>query len=225
MKLNTYKNYRTCPICNRTLPFSREFFKRTNKKGQESLHLICRECEDKTALESEWKDNKLLCHYCKQYKPIECFSANGGNSTTRNNRRSICNECNTKRQKYHDLSLSSEEKLKKCLRFRFLGAKDRARRNNLEFNLTLDYIIYLWNQQKGKCALSNINMTYTLKEGRTPTNVSIDKIDRTKGYTMDNIQLVCMSCNQMKNDLSEEELYNFCKAIVNKYENKNNKST
>lgn len=65
-------------------------------------------------------------------------------------------------------------------------------------------------------------MTYELRVGRTPTNVSIDKIDHTKGYTMDNIQLVCMACNQIKNDLSNEEMYKFCKAIVNKYEDKNN---
>ena len=65
-------------------------------------------------------------------------------------------------------------------------------------------------------------MTYELRVGRTPTTVSIDKIDHTKGYTMDNIQLVCMACNQIKNDLSNEEMYKFCKAIVNKYEDKNN---
>ena len=68
-------------------------------------------------------------------------------------------------------------------------------------------------------------MTYLLKEGRIPTNISIDKIDRTKGYTIGNIQLVCMACNQIKSDLTEEEMYNFCKKIVEIYENKNNKNT
>ena len=225
MKLNTYKNYRTCPICGRNLPFSRKFFKRVNRKGQESLHLVCRECEDKKALEEEWKDGKLLCHYCGEYKPIECFSPNGGGSSIRNNRRSICNECNSKRQRYHDLSLSDDKKLDKCLRFRFLGARSRALNSNIEFNITFEYIKELWNEQKGICALSNVPMTYLLREGRTPTNVSIDKIDRTKGYIKDNIQLVCMACNQIKSDLTEEEMYNFCKKIVKTYENKNNKST
>ena len=222
MKLNTYKNYRTCPICERTLPFNRKFFKRVNKKGQESLHLVCRECEDRIAKEQEWKEGKLLCHYCGEYKDENYFSANGGGSSIRNYRRNICNDCCNKRQKLHDLSLSDDKKLKKCLNFRFLGARDRAKQQNLEFNITLDYLLYLWNYQKGKCALSDIDMTYELRVGRTPTNVSIDKIDHTKGYTMDNIQLVCMACNQIKNDLSNEEMYKFCKAIVNKYEDKNN---
>ena len=225
MKLNTYKNYRICPICGRNLPFSRKFFKRVNRKGQESLHLICRECEDKMTLEEEWKDGKLLCHYCGEYKPIECFSPNGGRNSIRNNRRNICNECNSKRQRYHDLSLSDDKKLDKCLRFRFLGARSRALNSNIEFNITFEYIKELWNKQKGICALSNTPMTYLLKEGRTPTNVSIDKIDRTKGYIKDNIQLVCMACNQIKSDLTEQEMYNFCKKIVKTYENKNNKNT
>ena len=225
MKLNTYKNYRTCPICGRNLPFSRKFFKRVNRKGQESLHLVCRECEDKKALEEEWKDGKLLCHYCGEYKPVECFSPNGGGSSIRNNRRSICNECNSKRQRYHDLSLSDNKKLDKCLRFRFLGARSRALNSNIEFNITFEYIKELWNEQKGICALSNVPMTYLLREGRTPTTVSIDKIDRIKGYIKGNIQLVCMACNQIKSDLTEEEMYNFCKKIVKTYENKNNKNT
>ena len=225
MKLNTYKNYRTCPICGKNLPFSRKFFKRVNKRGQESLHLVCRECEDKMALEEEWKDGKLLCHYCGEYKSVECFSPNGGGSSIRNNRRNICHECYSKRQRHHDLSLPDDKKLNKCLRLRFLGARRRALNSNIEFNITFEYIKELWNEQKGICALSNVPMTYLLKEGRTPTNISIDKIDRTKGYIKGNIQLVCMACNQIKSDLTEEEMYNFCKKIVKTYENKNNQNT
>lgn len=41
---------------------------------------------------------------------------------------------------------------------------------------------------------------------------------------MGNIQLVCMACNQIKSDLSESEMYNFCKNIVEVYENKNIKN-
>ena len=62
-------------------------------------------------------------------------------------------------------------------------------------------------------------MTTVLYDGRIPTNVSLDRIDTKKGYTMDNVQLVCMACNQMKNDLSMDELYSFCKNIVSVYEN------
>ena len=46
---------------------------------------------------------------------------------------------------------------------------------------------YFPSDEEIQTALSDIDMTYELRVGRTPTNVSIDKIDHTKGYTMDNI--------------------------------------
>jgi hypothetical protein len=61
--------------------------------------------------------------------------------------------------------------------------------------LTLEYLEELWKEQEGLCALSGIKMTFELKRGRTHTNLSIDKIDRNKGYIIGNIQLVCMACN------------------------------
>lgn len=57
-------------------------------------------------------------------------------------------------------------------------------------------------------------MTYALDNGRTFTNVSIDRINSNLGYKKDNIQLVCMAVNQMKSDLSIQELYMFCEAIL-----------
>jgi hypothetical protein len=123
------------------------------------------------------------------------------------------------------LSLEGEAKLKKCLRHRLLGARDRAIKQNISFSLDLESIIDLWYAQNGMCALSGLPMTFELKQGRVPTNVSIDKIDRTLGYIKGNIQLVCMACNQIKSDLTDAEMYNFCKNIVKNYENKNNIST
>ena len=58
-------------------------------------------------------------------------------------------------------------------------------------------------------------MTYKFYEGRVNSNLSIDRIDSTKGYSKDNVQLVCMAANQMKNDLSMEELTSLCSMILN----------
>ena len=222
MKLNEYKNYRTCPCCGKTLPLTRDNFKRLVTQGKEAFHINCKSCEDKQRYEREWKDGKLLCHCCGEYKNIEEYTANGEANPIRNNRRSICRKCSTYRQKIINRSLPDDRKLSKCLRWRWLSARDRSRYNNLDFNLTVEYLNELWIKQGGKCALSGIEMTFELQNGRTPTNVSIDKIDRTKGYIIGNIQLVCMACNQMKSDLSEKEMYHFCKKVVEYYESKNN---
>lgn len=53
----------------------------------------------------------------------------------------------------------------------------------------------------------------TYEDGRIPTNVSVDRIDSKKGYTRDNVQLVCMAINQMKSDLDNNTFYNLCKAV------------
>jgi hypothetical protein len=52
------------------------------------------------------------------------------------------------------------------------------------------------------------------------TNISIDQINPNAGYIEDNIQLVCMAINQMKSDMSLEELYMFSEALI-KNKNKN----
>jgi hypothetical protein len=72
----------------------------------------------------------------------------------------------------------------------------------------------LWNKQNGICALSGIPMTYCFDSGRVPTNVSVDRIDSTLGYIRGNTQLVCMAVNQMKSDLTIEQLKYFCKSIL-----------
>lgn len=176
----------------------------------------------KYPIEEQIKDGKLLCYKCLQYKPADEFDDNSSNwFRLCKDRR--CKEC--KRKQYEKRLIQNRWKsdVHDVLRSRFYGARDRARRKNLEFDITLDYLMYLWNKQQGKCALSGIKMTTVLYDGRIPTNVSLDRIDTKKGYTMDNVQLVCMAVNQMKNDLSINELYSFCKNIVSVYESKNAK--
>lgn len=165
----------------------------------------------------------LFCYCCKQYKPVGEFDFNPAR-WFRDNKDYRCKSC--KREQYLKRKAISRGKqdLDRMLLERWHGAKDRAISQNLEFNITTDYLRYLWNKQEGKCALSNLDMTFIFNSGRISTNISIDKIVPSKGYTMGNIQLVCMACNQIKSDLSESEMYNFCKNIVEVYENKNIKN-
>lgn len=52
-------------------------------------------------------------------------------------------------------------------------------------------------------------------DGRTNTNVSIDRIDSSKGYTKDNIWLICSAVNFMKSNLNLEEFKQYCQAVIN----------
>lgn len=159
------------------------------------------------------EDGNLLCHSCKQYKPLDCFDKNI-DKWFRAEKDSRCKEC--KRNAY----LRRKEKnrgskdLNRLLYERFHGLKDRARKKDIQCNIDLQYLHELQNTQKGLCALSGIPMTYYFDSGRVPTNVSVDRINSNLGYIKGNLQLVCMAVNQMKSDLTIEQLKYFCKSIL-----------
>lgn len=219
-----YKEYRICPECQQQFPLTRNYYRRMILVGgKEAFHKMCKSCENEVKRNKEWHDGKLLCHDCGEYKDISNF----GKKTDlkiRDGHNSFCNSCRVKRRKVIEPTKSNELKLQQTLLQRYHGAKERSVKQGLAFDLTLDYLLLLWKQQEGICALSGIPMTFDRYQGRIPTNVSIDKIDRDKGYTIGNIQLVCMACNQIKSDWSEEVMYNICKKIVKQYESKNKKS-
>ena len=50
--------------------------------------------------------------------------------------------------------------------------------------------------------------------------MSIDRINPDEGYTLENTQIVCMAVNQMKSDLTMDELLLFCKYIIKNNEYK-----
>jgi hypothetical protein len=68
-------------------------------------------------------------------------------------------------------------------------------------------------QQKGLCAISGLPMTHDRSQGKTRTNISIDRIDSNKGYEIENVQLVCHIVNTIKSDMTMEELYFWTESI------------
>jgi hypothetical protein len=88
-------------------------------------------------------------------------------------------------------------------------------RGKYEVAVTHEELALIWDKQSGLCAISGVPMTYTKGAGRVPTNLSIDRIDSSLGYTLDNIQLVCYQANLMKSELSIEQLKFWCERILN----------
>lgn len=78
----------------------------------------------------------------------------------------------------------------------------------------------LWIKQNGKCAVSGLSMT-TGNDVFNMTKISLDRIDSTKGYDIDNIRLVCWWVNLAKWRLDNEEFVNWC-IIVAKANNYGN---
>lgn len=89
------------------------------------------------------------------------------------------------------------------------SCKRSSIRKNLDFNLELSDIVIPTH-----CPYLNLPITNILGKGRIWTNPSVDRKDPTKGYTKDNIEIISMKANTMKQNATEEELISFAKAIL-----------
>ena len=86
------------------------------------------------------------------------------------------------------------------------GAKDRARRKGLEFNLTSEDIPIPSN-----CPILGIPMRSVMGMGRKKgqrldSSPSIDRIDNSQGYVRGNVVVVSYRANRIKSDATVEEL-------------------
>ncbi len=91
------------------------------------------------------------------------------------------------------------------------GAEERE----LEFNITIEYIYNLFQEQKGICKLTKRPIKYNSQtrdsESRT---ASLDRIDSSKGYVESNIQWVHKDINFMKQDFSDKYYVQCCKEVA-----------
>jgi hypothetical protein len=89
---------------------------------------------------------------------------------------------------------------------------------------TVDELMQVLIKQDYKCALSGTQLSCKMelnpdfvgkgKRHLWPTNVSIDRIDSTKGYTIDNVQLVCVVLNIAKSNLPQNDYIDWCKKVA-----------
>lgn len=103
------------------------------------------------------------------------------------------------------------------------SAKGRAKNKSLPIDIDLDFLLNLYEQQNGKCKLTGIDFTFEINKEKTrnflPFNPSLDKIDSKKGYTKDNVRLVCTIVNLALNNFGEDTFKIMCQAYINKSNN------
>jgi hypothetical protein len=82
------------------------------------------------------------------------------------------------------------------------GANLGAR--NYEFSITRNDILNQFNKQLGCCYYTGLPITISklAKDRKIQTSASLDRMDNTVGYTIDNIILCQKEINMMKKDLS-----------------------
>jgi hypothetical protein len=109
---------------------------------------------------------------------------------------------------------------------RFLGVTVSKTRysarevRGLDFNIDIEYVMQLLEQQKGKCALTGWALEFTRGgswDGKNPRGATMDRINSSKGYIRGNIQLVCGMPNVIKAHLDQQTFVDMCKAVAKKH--------
>lgn len=98
-------------------------------------------------------------------------------------------------------------------------AKYRAIKNNLNFNIKLADI-----ELPEYCSIMNTKLEYKGNTRGNPNSASLDRIDNSKGYIKDNIQVISLHANTMKSNANFEQLSVFCNNILKMIELHSKKS-
>ena len=97
----------------------------------------------------------------------------------------------------------------------------KAKERGLLFQVTKQDLWNLFLRQEGKCALSGVPITLTTVVNaqnnldKTQMSASLDRIDNSKGYTVDNIQWIHKILNAMRRQYSVEEYVHWCTLVAN----------
>lgn len=116
--------------------------------------------------------------------------------------------------------------------------RNTARRRDIPFTVSIEYLWELAEKQDMKCALTGLPVVFpTIQNGsgnwtldanaqqrmRTGAGrievASLDRIDSSKGYAEGNVQWVNKWVNLMKNGLSQEEFIHLCHLVASQHAN------
>lgn len=94
----------------------------------------------------------------------------------------------------------------------FRSTKISASKRNLEHTISREDI-----SDKLTVCCPILNIPFNLTKGYHEYNPSVDRIDSTKGYIPENIQITSVKANRMKSNATKEELIAFANWILDTY--------
>ncbi len=208
-----------CSKCGAWKPLD-DFYK--NNRTSTGRTPSCRSCNGQKRPRGEFGrnpiqpvDGQFQCNLCHAWKPLERFEKKSDCAFGVSRR---CLDCGIRRTQ--DFASRSP--------FNFLrhiagslrrAAGQRSKRSHKDFSREMlrdpHKLLEIYEQQNGLCALTGVPLTYQLGERRCWTNISIDRVEASRGYEHGNVRLVCLAANLMRNDMTDSELLSWAEKIVN----------
>lgn len=155
-----------------------------------------------------------FCHTCNTDKKLFDFS---NNKASKDGLQSKCKECDNRYQRQRKeknkeatLTYGRQYQAKRRESFEYRlqmlvnASKQRAKTKNREHTLTLKDIKELYPID-GKCPVFGFDLEFN-SAGFRETSPSIDRIDSSKGYTRDNVQVISWKANRLKAYATVEDL-------------------
>lgn len=156
------------------------------------------------------------CKLCDDLKPISEFYETQKSSVCKYHHKEIGK--NRKKEYRKDPKNKEKERLKYLERkirlwanYLLINTKHRTHENTI----TVEDIIDIYDKQNGLCFWFNVPLHPTLIK-KHPQNPSLDRLDRTKGYTKDNVVLCCYAANIGRNETTVEIWTDFIDVLFNK---------
>ena len=137
------------------------------------------------------------CSKCKEKKPetTEFFP-----TREKGNFRADCRDC------YYAYRESMRDNYTKTNMIK--EARNRAKAKGLEFNLNSKNIVWPTH-----CPILGIKLEHN-KGISKDNSYTIDRIDNTRGYTLDIIQIISMIANKIKTNATPEQVYTVGKYMM-----------
>lgn len=148
------------------------------------------------------------CGRCRIELPIVQFNRDASTSDGLKNRCKECRKFEQRRlyatsEKHRAYNSGRTTKwrgttLDAYLQWILATGRARAKRRGREFLLTKDWIREQYHAQGGFCAYTGFHMTWASGHGQVDTNISLDRLDTSLGYTPENTVLCCYRVNVSK---------------------------
>lgn len=157
-----------------------------------------------------------ICMTCNIEQPIINFVKDNSKPCGYRNRCRTCQrpldkiKYNRNKDAYNSRMRKFRSSMKGAISTSHDAAKTRAKNQNVPFDISLEYVRKLFDDQNGKCALSGDEMV--VKGGWD--SQSLDKIDPSLGYVEGNVQWLTKRTNLIKNNLNNDQFLSHIKKIL-----------